>query len=90
MEDLLLPHGISTQNDIDKKVFALCYESSKTQLELRIILDRHLFSVLLEGEKVVSYASAPQIIDHTSSFFMPYGNCLMAEKLTHDGQYKSV
>ncbi|WP_312900163.1 hypothetical protein [Chryseobacterium taichungense] len=89
MEELVLPQGLSAQNDPERKVSAFSYESKKTSLKSRIILDWHPFSFLLEGEKVVSYASGTQSIDNTSFFFLPYGNCLMSEKLAQDGQYKS-
>ncbi|WP_312175499.1 AraC family transcriptional regulator [Chryseobacterium sp.] len=90
MEELVLPQGLSSQSNAERKVFACSYESKKPSIKSRIILDWHLFSFLLEGEKVVSYASGTKGIDNTSFFFLPYGNCLMSEKLAQEGQYKSV
>ncbi len=90
MAELILPKGISSQSNTDRKVFAFSYESKKKSIKSRIVLDWHLFSFLMEGEKVVSYASGTLGIDNTSFFFLPYGNCLMSEKLAQGGQYKSV
>ncbi|MET0573616.1 MAG: hypothetical protein ABWZ79_19515, partial [Pedobacter agri] len=90
MEELILPQGLSSQNDTDRKVFAFSYESKIPSLKSRIILEWHLFCFRLEGEKVVSYASGTQSIGNDQFFFLPYGNCLMSEKLAQNGQYKSV
>lgn len=90
MQELPLPQDINLKNGTDKKVFALSYESNKSSIKSRIILDRHSFSFLMEGVKIVSYASGTQSINNKKFFFLPYGNCLMSEKLASNGKYKSL
>src|SRR6186713_1290329 len=85
MEETIMP-----QDDHDRSVKVLTYTSGNSSIKNRIILDWHLFSFLVEGEKVVSYASGTKTITPDSFFFLPYGNCLMSEKIARNGLYKSV
>lgn len=88
IEQILLPYDlVSTPSG---EVFAMSYQSEKERYRSRIVLDWHLFSFLLEGEKTVSYASGTQRITPTSFFFLPSGNCLMTEKTATNGSYKSI
>lgn len=90
MEEIVMPQENEPTGDRDRSVRVITYASSNTSIKNRIILDWHLFSFLMEGEKVVSYASGTKTITPDSFFFLPYGNCLMSEKIARNGLYKSV
>lgn len=66
------------------------YQSDKTHVKSRVVLESHLFSFLQEGRKTVSYASGTQRITPASFFFLPAGNCLMTEKVADQGRYSSL
>jgi AraC family transcriptional regulator, exoenzyme S synthesis regulatory protein ExsA len=91
MIETILPHDmISNSENHIADVIILPYHSNKASVKSRIILECHVFSFLLEGEKIVSYASGTKSIKSSSFFFLPAGNCLVSEKVAENGNYRSL
>lgn len=90
MEEIYLPDTICSPQQGAKKVFAMPYASKQNSQKTRIILNCYLFSFIIDGEKIVSYASGTRVINSGQFMFLPSGNCLMSEKIAANGSYKST
>ncbi|UOQ73116.1 helix-turn-helix domain-containing protein [Hymenobacter cellulosilyticus] len=67
------------------------YTTALSSVRTKVTMRYHLFSFLLEGEKVVTYPTATKRITPGQFLLLPAGNCLTSEKLTGaDDTYRSV
>ena len=66
------------------------YESEQPAVKTRVIMRKNLFSFLLEGEKLVHRPGDPIRIGAGQFLLIAGGNCLMTEKLSTKGRYRSL
>ena len=66
------------------------YESEQPAVKTRVIMRKNLFSFLLEGEKLVHRPGDPISIGAGQFLLIAGGNCLMTEKLSLKGRYRSL
>ncbi|HWB94351.1 MAG TPA: AraC family transcriptional regulator [Puia sp.] len=66
------------------------YDSMLPSLKTRVTIHKNLFSFLLEGEKVVHRPGNPIRIGAGQFLLIAGGNCLMSEKLSLEGRYRSL
>lgn len=66
------------------------YESVQASIKTRVTVKKNLFSFLLEGEKVVHRPGDPMRILPGQFLLIAGGNCLMTEKLSTQGRYRSL
>ncbi|UOQ53305.1 helix-turn-helix domain-containing protein [Hymenobacter cellulosivorans] len=67
------------------------YTTALSSVRTKVTMRYHLFSFLLEGEKVVTYPTATKRITPGQFLLLPAGNCLTSEKLSGpDDTYRSV
>ena len=90
MKEIILPNEISDESCLGEDVIVIPYESKKTSIKTKIILDYYLFSFIIEGEKTVDFASGTLSINNENFLFLPYGKSLMSERLAHHGHYRSL
>ena len=75
----------------EEQITIVDYRSKQPSVNSRIRLQQHLFSFLMEGEKVVFYAGRKVRIQPNQFLLLSAGNCLMSEKLASgNGRYRSV
>ena len=74
---------------IDKTAIRFHY-SSLPAVKNRIVINKNLFSFLLEGEKVLHRPAKPLKIRAGQFLMMAEGNSLMTEMLSAGGQYTSL
>ncbi|WP_157298450.1 helix-turn-helix domain-containing protein [Chitinophaga oryziterrae] len=81
-----LPEDLNTTDSIS--IFS--YQSSSNTEKSKIILNQNIFSFLTEGSKSVYYSQKSAHINNTEFLLLSSGNCLMSERTTQNGVYKSV
>jgi AraC-like DNA-binding protein len=68
----------------------LRYDSTQSSTKTRVTIRKNVFSFLLEGEKVAYLAGDPIRIVPGQFLLMAAGNCLMTERLSINGGYRSL
>jgi len=66
------------------------YESTQASLKTRVEIRKNLFSFLLEGEKALHRPGDPIRVRAGQFLLIAGGNCLMSEKLSLQGRYRSL
>ncbi|RAJ05410.1 AraC-like DNA-binding protein [Chitinophaga skermanii] len=90
MMEFMLPGDLTRGTMYENKTIGcLNYASDKASHKTRIVVEGHLFSFLQAGEKIVHHPGGILKIEPSAFLFMPAGNCLMSEKVAHDGRYNS-
>jgi len=93
MDSLTIPQDIFIQEGqplpFEKTAIRL-YSTNASTGRSRITLTKNLFSFLLDGEKTVHYSGKTMRIDPTQFLLLGGSNCLMSEKLSNNGLYKSL
>ena len=81
MKKVLLPDDIVPRTAAHPATYLMPYDTALNSERTKITLRYHLFSFLVEGEKVVTYPTATTCIVPGQFLLLPAGNCLMSEKL---------
>lgn len=81
-----LPEDLNTNDSIS--IFS--YQSSSNTEKSKITLNQNVFSFLTEGTKSVYYSQKNVQINNKEFLLLSSGNCLMSERTTQNGVYKSV
>jgi AraC-like DNA-binding protein len=81
-----LPEDLNTNDSIS--IFS--YQSSSNTEKSKITLNQNVFSFLTEGTKSVYYSQKNAQINNKEFLLLSSGNCLMSERTTQNGIYKSV
>ncbi|SEV92452.1 AraC-type DNA-binding protein [Chitinophaga sp. YR573] len=81
-----LPEDLNTNDSIS--IFS--YQSSSNTEKSKITLNQNVFSFLTEGTKSVYYSQKNVQINNKEFLLLSSGNCLMSERTTQNGMYKSV
>src|ERR1700759_1825904 len=68
----------------------LRYNNAQPSLKTRVTIRKNLFSFLLEGEKVVHRPGDPIRVQPGQFLLIAGGNCLMTEKVSTKGRYRSL
>ena len=76
--------------DSSKSIHFFDYRNTQEIERQQIVLNQHVFSFLLEGNKEVVFDQAIQSIDATHFLLMKAGHCLMTERLSKGDHYRSV
>lgn len=66
------------------------YDSTQSSIKTRVTIKKNLFSFLLEGEKVVHRPGDPIRVAAGQFLLIAGSNCLMTEKLSTQGRYRSL
>jgi len=66
------------------------YDSTQSSIKTRVTIRKNLFSFLLEGEKVVHRPGDPIRVVVGQFLVIAGSNCLMTEKLSTQGRYRSL
>src|SRR6185312_5393485 len=66
------------------------YDSARPSIKTRVTIRKNLFSFLLEGEKVVHRPGDPIRVVAGQFLLIAGSNCLMTEKLSTQGRYRSL
>lgn len=66
------------------------YDNAQPSIKTRVTIKKNLFSFLLEGEKVVHRPGDPIRIAPGQFLLIAGSNCLMTEKLSTQGRYRSL
>ena len=66
------------------------YNSTQSCIKAQVMMKKNLFSFLLEGEKTVHRPGDPIRIGAGQFLLVAGGNCLMTEKLSANGRYRSL
>jgi AraC-like DNA-binding protein len=92
MRQFLLPDDLMPRTGAaHPPTYLAPYDTTLSRERSKITLRYHLFSFLLEGEKVVTYPTATTRIAPGQFLLLPAGNCLMSEKLVGPSQaYRSM
>lgn len=86
-EDLFLPGDCVIP---DASTAIRVYESTQSALKTRVAIRKNLFSFLLEGEKALHRPGDPIRVRAGQFLLIAGGNCLMSEKLSLQGRYRSL
>ena len=78
------------QHSSSDKIAILLYNTNAPSPKSRITLTKNLFSFLLDGEKTVHYSGKTVRIDPNQFLLLAGSNCLMSEKLSTNGRYRSL
>lgn len=80
-----------TITEDDKSVSILRYRTNMPVLRAKIMLQQHLFTFLLAGEKTVHFAGTQVTVKPHQFVMLAAGNCLMSEKAaTANADYHSI
>ena len=88
MKTIILPDELKLDSLQSVQVFD--YRSSQEASKQQITLNQNAFSFLTEGTKEVVFSSCSLLIDNSQFLIMKFGNCLMTERLSAIGNYRSV
>ena len=66
------------------------YDNAQSSIKTRVTIKKNLFSFLLEGEKIVHRPGDPIHIVAGQFLLIAGSNCLMTEKLSTQGRYRSL
>jgi AraC family transcriptional regulator, exoenzyme S synthesis regulatory protein ExsA len=77
---------------VDKKndIILFDYNLSNQIDKHKVLLEKNLFSFLLEGHKQVHFANTTVTIRNNASLLMSSGNCLVTEELTGAANYRCI
>lgn len=89
MKTISLPDSLNLDKGSSIEIFD--YKSSKEISKQQIILNKHTFSFLVEGNKEVFFDNSSFSIENDRFLLMKSGHCLMTEKLSSENNnYASV
>lgn len=88
MKTITLPDELNVESS--QPVLIFDYLSSKEITKQQIILNKNIFSFLIEGNKEVVFDNSTLSIDNSKFLLMKSGHCLMTEKLSDNQNYRSI
>ena len=86
----LFPESECEYPEFPGRTALLRYEGVRSSSKTRVTIKKNLFSFLLEGEKVVHRPGDPIRISPGQFLLIAGSNCLMTEKISTQGRYRSL
>jgi AraC-like DNA-binding protein len=91
MSEHALPFNVVPGKQDDGEISIHRYRTSKPAARAKIMLQQHLITFLLDGEKTVHFAGAQVTVKPHQFVMLAAGNCLMSEKVAaENADYHSI
>lgn len=83
-----LPNDLNIDTKSEVQIFD--YHITSSSIKNKVMLNKHVFSFLLEGTKELITQDKGVIINNNAFLLIKSGNCLMTENLSESNEYRSV